>query len=151
MEEELRPSQYKNEFYLGDMPGTLQYKKTPEELVTIETEPIAGYDYTNGYYLEEHSLANLERLIPKLKSCDGEWKLLLVIKKMFINVVILKGALLNKKTNQIGLFTSVNNDTYFMDEGFKTIETNDEKWVVGNVRMSAPMFFWNELKNRILF
>lgn len=149
MIEELRPSSYENELYLGDMPGTLQIKKKINDFISIDTDPIKNFNYTNGYFLEEHSFENLKRLTPNTKSGKQEWKILLIIKKIFHNKIILKGALINKDTNQIALITSFNNQESIINKGNKVINSLDYDWFIGQFRMSAPMFFWNELKNRI--
>ena len=149
MIEELRPSSYKKELYLGDMPGTLQIKKKINDFIEIETDPIVNFDYTNGFFLEEHSFENLKRLIPNTKSGKQNWKILFIIKKIYDDKIILKGALINKETNYIALITSFNNEQCITRAGNKAINSLDCNWFIGQFRMSAPMFFWNELKNRI--
>lgn len=63
----------------------------------------------------------------------------------------LKGALLNQSTGKIALLTSTNHPENIRKKGSRTVKTLDGKWYVGHYRMSAPIYFWKELKNRLLY
>lgn len=135
-----------NEYVLGDYSGTMQYKKTVDEIIN-------GINIDNpsenrrGFILEEHTIENKLRLIPNTKTGNSnEWKLLLVMKKIDENNVIwLKGALLNKETGNIALMTSTYNNNDIRDR--YTYSKYGNEWYVGRYRMSAPYFFWKELVN----
>jgi hypothetical protein len=65
----LKTSSIENEYYYGDLPGTLQYSKTKEELKNLELIP---NDNNNGFYLVEHSEDNLKKCIPNWRfKCQG--------------------------------------------------------------------------------
>jgi len=67
------------------------------------------------------------------------------------NEIWLKGALLNKPTGQVALLTSTNDPENIRKNGSRTVKTLDGTWHVGHYRMSAPIYFWKELKNRLLY
>jgi len=162
--EMLKPSTIPSEYYLGDLPGNLQYSKDAEELIKAallhnDNEYGNSQMNHNGFVLEYHTPENLQRLIPDTTTGnDGEWKLILVMKKVMGTSsgqidqtnnngpdIWLKGALLNKKTGKIALMTSTNNPTNMA----RAIQSRDPKWYVGHYRMSAPIIFWCELANRL--
>ena len=149
MSEVLRESSNPHDYYLGDKPGTLQYKKEIQELISINSSFNPEADYKNGFELEIHSQENLKRLTPDTDTGNSnDWKLLLVIKKISSdNTVWLKGALLNKNTTEIALMTSTNKPEHLN----RKIKSLDSEWFIGHYRMAAPLFFWEELKNRILY
>ena len=64
-----------------------------------------------------------------------------------LNVLWVKQALLNRDTNNISLITSTNTKTRLN----RPIKTLNGQWFVGHYRMSAPLYFWNELINRIKY
>lgn len=136
-----------NEYYLGDLPGTLQYKKEPEDLKNMH---LIENDNTLGFVLCEHSLENLKRVIPKTQS-KKEWKIILMMKKEQDGETWLKTALLNKETGKIALLTSTNCKENLTRRGNRAVETLDMNWFVGHYRMAAPIMFWRELQNRLIY
>ena len=127
-----------HEYYLGDLPGSLQYSKDIQDIIDTDLP----YDeHTCGYVLCEHSEDNLQRIRPHTQSRTN-WKILLMMRSELENgEVWLKSALLNKDTGKIALLTSTNNSDNIKHHG----------WAVGQYRMSAPICFWRELKNRLLY
>jgi len=73
----LRLSSVQHEYYLGGLPGIIQYKKTKEELISLNIE-ISNAD-ESGYVLCEHSKENLNRLTPHTQR-GKLGKILLVMK-----------------------------------------------------------------------
>lgn len=144
----LKESSISHEYYLGDLPGMLQYKKDPEEIINCITP---DDDEDRGFRLCEHSKKNLNRVIP-LSQKKVDWKILLMMSREDDNGEIwLKAALQNKKTGNIALLTSTNNPSNLIKRGNRSVKTLDGEWFVGHYRMSAPIVFWKELKNRILY
>ncbi len=140
----LRLSSIPNEYYFGDLPGTIQYKVEPIDITNLDIE---NNDNDCGYTLCEHSLVNLQRVTPTTQ-IDIEWKIILMMKKQQDNGDLwLKTALKNNTTGKIALLTSTNNK----DNLHRPVKTIDENWFVGHYRMSAPIVFWRELKNRLLY
>ena len=135
-----------HEYYLGDLPGRLQYSKTSEEIINSYLE---DNDEQCGYYLCEQSLQNLHRVLP-LSQKKNEWKILLMMQSENDGEIWLKAALLNKQTSNIALLTSTNAKINLLKRGNRPVKTVDGNWYVGHYRMSAPVFFWKELKNRLL-
>ena len=60
----------------------------------------------------------------------------------------MKAALQNKITGKIALLTSTNCKEQ-LNRPISTLEGSE--WFVGHYRMSAPIIFWKELKNRIAY
>ena len=144
----LRESSIDNEYYFGDLPGTLQYKLEPDNIINLE---IDVSKINLDYQLDYHTFENLKRLIPNTPNGrENEWKLLLVMKKVCENNVIwIKGALQNKNSGKIALMTSTNRIENIEINGNRSMNSMDENWFIGRYRMSAPMIFWYELQNRL--
>jgi len=136
----LKMSSVKHEYYLGGLPGIIQYKKSREEIISLNLESNAE----SGYVLCEHSKENLNRLTPHTQR-GKLGKILLVMKCEKDDELWLKGAFMNEKC-EIALLTSTNSKN--LKRPIKTLEPG---WNVGHYRMSAPLCFWNELKNRLLY
>ncbi len=144
----VRLSSVPNEYYLGDLPGNLQYSKDIEEIIGTE---LPEDEETQGFVLCEHSLENLRRIVPQTQS-KVNWKILLMMKSEREDGEIwLKAALLNKDTGKVALLTSTNDSQNILRRGSRSIKTMDGTWAVGHYRLSAPICFWRELKNRLLY
>ena len=149
METSLRPSSIPGEFYLGDKPGTLQYKKSTDEIIRA-VSLMRDHDIENEFVICDHSVDNIARSIPHTRSKEwmrGKWQIILIMKKEIGDVIWLKSAMRNRETGEIALLTSTNSKEQLK----KPIKTMKEGWFVGHYRMSAPMSYWRELKNRILY
>lgn len=144
----LRLSSIPNEYYLGDLPGTIQYNKELQDIISLDCDKEGDHC---GYHLCDHSIDNLRRTIPYTQR-NKEWKIILMMKKEESNGEIwMKSALLNKKTGKIALLTTTNNRINLEKDHHRPVKTIDGKWFVGHYRMSAPIYFWKELKNRLLY
>ena len=137
-----------HEYYLGDLPGNLQYSKDIKEIIDTD---LPDDMETCGYVLCEHSLENLRRVTPHTQSRTN-WKIILMMRKDAEDGEIwLKAALLNRDTGKIALLTSTNDYNNIERRGNRSMRTIEGKWSVGRYRMSAPICFWRELKNRLLY
>ena len=137
-----------HEYYLGDLPGNLQYAKSSEEIINSHLE---DDDNDLGYKMCEHSVENLRRVMP-LSQQKNEWKILLMMRaEREGGEIWLKTALLNKRTGNVALLTSTNAENNILRRGNRSVKTVDGNWYVGHYRMSAPVCFWKELKNRLLY
>ena len=143
---------HKNAYYLGDLIGTLQYKKDYDIIKNLLI-PLHQNDNDNeeGFQLETHTEDNLRRLTPDTPTgISSNWKIILVIKKTLPNnIIIIKGALLNKDTNKIALMTTFNDKLYIINKNNRAIKSLDDNWFIGHYRMLGSLFFWKELKNRL--
>lgn len=142
-----------NEYYFGDLPGTLQYSKDPIEIINLDIEE-NNTDYVhdnNGFVLTEHTPVNLRRVVPDTvlgREVKNNSRILLLMKREDPDGTIwLKVALQNKSTQQIALLTSTNNEAQLS----RSLKTEDPEWFVGHYRMCAPMAFWRELRNRLVY
>ena len=120
--------------------GHLQYQIIPELLIKLSITNEELLDFI----IEEITEDNLKRLLPLTKTAGdiNDYKLLLVIKsKRDNNLICLKGALLNKKTNRIALMTSFNDKNHIE----RSIKSHDSNYFIGHYRLSAPPKFWSEL------
>jgi hypothetical protein len=137
-----------HEYYLGDLPGNLQYAKSSEEIINSHLE---DDENDRGFQLCEHSLENLNRCLP-LSQQKKEWKILLMMRaEREGGEICLKTALLNKQTGNIALLTSTNSENNILRRGNRSVKTVEGSWYVGHYRMSAPVCFWRELKNRLVY
>jgi hypothetical protein len=151
----LRLSSIPNEYYCGDLPGTLQYNKNIEELISLNTEGID--EETRGFQICEHSLENLRRITPRTQK-NIKWKIILMMKSDNANLenrfdgeIWIKAALLNQETGKIALLTTTNSRVNLERRGARPVRTLDDEWFVGHYRLCAPIVFWRELKNRLLY
>ena len=144
----LSNSSIQHEYYFGDLPGRLQYKKEINELTNLTIPDDIDEKY--GFELCEHSAENLKRTIPHTQR-NGDWKIILMMQKNVDGIIWLKSALLNKNTGKVALLTSTNNKTNLERTNGRSVKTLDGEWVVGHYRMSAPVAFWRELQNRLLY
>ena len=137
-----------HEYYLGDLPGNLQYSKNIEDIIDTD---LPNDEETCGYILCEHSHENLQRVTP-ISQSKTNWKILLMMRKEGEDgEVWLKAALFNKDTGKVALLTSTNDENNIKRRGGRSVKTIDKTWFVGHYRMSAPICFWRELKNRLLY
>ena len=137
-----------HEYYLGDLPGNLQYAKSCEE---ISNSHLEDDENDCGFQLCEHSMENLRRAMP-LSQQKNEWKILLMMRaEREGGEIWLKTALLNKRTGNVALLTSTNAENNILRRGNRSVKTVDGIWFVGHYRMSAPICFWKELKNRLMY
>ena len=143
----INPSSIPNEYYFGDLPGTLQYSKDPEELLALE---LPENDEDCGFRICEHSLENLQRIIPYTQR-KVNWKILLMMRADNDGETWLKAALQDKLTGKVALLTTTNNKENLERRGHRAIKTVDGTWFVGHYRLCAPVVFWRELKNRLMY
>ena len=139
----IKPSSIPNEYYFGDKPGTLQYKKKSDDLLSIE---LPENTEACGLYLCEHSLENLRRITP-LAQKKTDFKILLMMSSEKDGEIWLKAALQDRTTGNIALLTATNKKEILK----RPIKTLDGTWYVGHYRMSAPVVFWKELQNRLMY
>ena len=99
----------------------------------------------------QHTYENIIRSVPhsntKFRNLEN-WRVIMIMKKaddIDENILWVKIALLNRYTNKIALLTSTNTKSRLP----RPVKTQNQDWFVGHYRMSAPLFFWNELINRI--
>ena len=132
-------------------PGLMQYKIKKKDIISM----IPNQNYNNnGWTFVSHSKENLQKLIPDTKTGkEAKWKLLLVIRRVgkdVKNSECLKGALLNKNTKEIALMSSLNKiaaDNY----EYRLVKSLHKDYKICQSKMIAPLIFWDELKNRLLY
>lgn len=133
-----------HEYYSANAPGTIQYHEQKQDLLQLIIT--VGGD-TRGYVFDEHTAENRARLLTYKKNPE-DYTLILVMKRVTEDGQIwLKGALQHKKTGEIALMTSTNT-TY--NTG-RVTKSNDDGWLTGCYRITAPMCFWRELQNRLMY
>lgn len=144
----LRASSIPNEYYLGDKPGTLQYKKDANDIICAVRDLQIENQNNRGFVLCEHTLDNINRVTPNTKTAkDGDWQVIIIMKRVEDGTTWLKCAMKNKKTGKIALMTSTNSK----EKLSRPINSLENGWFVGHYRMSAPICFWKELSNRLLY
>ena len=154
---QLRPSSIENEYFLGGLPGTIQYEMSKDEILQCIPENLEEINDTqindsNRWFVAEHSLENIQKSVPhkrtKFKNI-GKYRVLLIMKHQNTNSTTCwyKIALINKNTDKIALFTSTNNK----DDLNRPIKSQYIGYYIGHYRMSAPIYFWKELINRIKY
>ena len=143
----ITPSSIPNEYYFGDLPGTLQYNKDPHELLALE---LPENNDDRGFKMCEQSLENLRRITPYTQK-NVDWKILLMMSVERNGEIWLKAALQNKTTGKVALLTTTNDKNNLERRGHRAVKTLDDNWFVGHYRMAAPVVFWRELKNRLAY
>ena len=150
---QIKYSSIQNEYYLGDLPGTLQYTIDPNDILDIDNIERTPDDVDRcGFEFVEHSYEYYSAVIPNTTTgINNEWNMFLLMKKEVYGEIWLKAALRNKKTGKIALMTSTNNINNLLNHNHRAIKSLNDKWFIGHYRMSAPMFFWRELQNRLKY
>jgi len=150
---QIKYSSIQNEYYLGDLPGTLQYNIEPNDILDIDNIERTPDDVDRcGFEFVEHSYEYYSAVIPNTTTgINNEWNMFLLMKKEVDGEIWLKAALRNKKTGKIALMTSTNNINNLLNHNHRAIKSLNDKWFIGHYRMSAPMFFWRELQNRLKY
>ena len=144
----LKQSSIPHEYYFGDLPGTVQYKKKVSDILSLE---LPNDEETCGFNLCEQSLENLNKIIPVTQK-KIKWKIILMMKMVKNEDEIhIKAALQNILTGDIALLTSINKNEFFEREKKRKIKTLSDSWFVGHFRMCAPVVFWRELQNRLKY
>jgi hypothetical protein len=150
----LKSSSIPNEFYLGDKPGTLQYKKLPNEICeAVSLLPDNQNEGEERRWETVYTCSDLEdtsydttKLLPNTKTANnGNWIALFVQIHSALGGNWIKSALYNKHDGRIALMTSCDKKELFP----RAIHTKDNNWFVGHYRMSAPLYFWRELSELI--
>ena len=139
-------------------PGLLQYKVKETHItgLSIDELKMSNLEYKRNRFrgdmsLEPHSKENLLRLTPKTKTgTQNKWKIILVMGSMDMNGKIMKGALRNIDTREIALITT-KDEISSKKNNSRMIKSHDKTWNICQCKMIAPLFFWDELKNRLLY
>ena len=128
----LRETSIQNEYYFGDLPGTLQYKVTKDQLADLDLS--IDNEETCGFRLDFHTEDNYRRLLPDTSTGNANsWRILLVMRaERENNIICLKGALENKETGEIALMTTTNSEEYLTSRGHRAIRSHDPEWFVGH-------------------
>jgi len=141
----LKISSIPGEYYYGDLPGTLQYRKDPALLKTLDVPFVPGEQDSGYVNVQDQRVA---QVLP-VSSTAGkpfDWEQIMVMQKIDGDRVWLKAALKNKKSGLIALLTSCNSEKGMTDHGHRAIKAWDDGWFVGHYRMAAPLTFWAALK-----
>lgn len=152
---QIKHSSIQNEYFLGDLPGTLQYNIDSNDILNIdniERTPLHTTEDRCGFEFVEHTYEYYNAVIPDTPTgTNNEWNMFLLMKKEVDGEIWLKTALRNKTTGKIALMTSTNNANNLLNHNHRAIQSLNEEWFIGHYRMSAPMFFWRELQNRLKY
>ena len=134
-------------------PGLMQYKVSQEVILSLLPNGTKNINcvYNKDWSFAQHTLENLQKLTPNTKTGKAnKWKIILIIKAMREDgKVSLKGALLNKNTNEIALMSSIN--TKNDDARCRLVKSLHKDFKICQCKMVAPLIFWDELKNRLLY
>jgi hypothetical protein len=144
----LKPNSIRDEYYFGDLPGNLQYYKSADELMNVNTN-LPMTDIDTQWTTLPVSLESKRRLLPTTQSMS-DWTLILVMTRTTGDHIWLKGAFAHKVSGAIALMTSASCDTAILERGNRTVKTHDGTYYVGHYRMGAPAIFWKTLQ-AILF
>jgi len=148
----LKPNSIPNEYYFGDFPGTIQYKKDAQELMAMDTSlPLTPQDglWTSIPLTEEIK----HRLLPHTQGLNN-WTLIMAMQKAVCPIhgdIWLKGAFVNTTTGEIALLTSANSQEAIVRSATRPgMKTYDGTYYVGRYRMGAPAIFWKTLQAILL-
>ncbi len=135
-------------------PGLMQYKVSQETILSLLPNGTKNINciYNKDWFFAQHTTENLQKLIPDTKTGKAnEWKILLIIKSINLRNYgeCLKGALLNKDTNEIALMTSLNKENADSYEN-RLVKSLHKDYKICQCKMIAPLIFWDELKNRLV-
>ena len=138
-------------------PGLMQYKIKPQDIINININSIKKrnniiYNYDNLSFVP-HTKDNLDKLTPDTKTGNAnKWKIIFILKSRdsVSNRSCLKGALQNKNNGEIALMTSIDENESKIYK-YRVVNSMNSKFKVCQCKMIAPLIFWYELKNRLLY
>ena len=135
------------EYYLGDLPGRLQYKKTVEELTSITNIDVIDSDC--GFTERDPTPDLVARFVPDTATGRaGDWEMVVAFESVQPSGDIwMKGALRDRRTGLIALMTTTNGEDHITRYGNRALRSLADGWYVGFYRMGAPMLFWRRLSN----
>ena len=140
----LRPNSIPNEFYCGNLPGTLQYRLDAESLIRMDTS--GTMTETDLVWTRETCTDAMKgALLPRTQK-PANWDLVMAMKRNIGQGVVIKGVLVNRATRKIALMTTFDNKDTIISRGNRPIQSNREGWFVGHYRMGAPIVFWRSLQ-----
>ena len=135
-------------------PGLMQYKVSQEVILSLLPNGTKHINciYNKNWSFAQHTMENLQKLTPNTKTGKAnKWKIIIIIiATKEHDKVSLKGALINKDTNEIALMTSINKkhaDSYKN----RLVKSLHKDYKICQCKMVAPLVFWDELKNRLLY
>lgn len=155
-----KESSIKNEYYLGDLPGTLQYRKSKIEIINAyrdfsiennielfsELKDTCGYTDINEF--DSNDL--LSKVMGNTKIVkDNDWEIILAMKKVSGKEIWIKAAILNINTQEIALMTATNDISNITSRGNRAMKSQCPGWYIGRYRLVAPIVFWKNLYERI--
>ena len=125
-------------------PGQLQYRLTPEIIQNLDVDGLLrdGLDYYHNSQMINSDDIQIEKCVPNTpKGRAGKWNFLIGTKQ---EDGAYKVALLDKKTNEIALFTCFN-PTY-VNYTSRSHESLHPDFRVCSCKMIAPLVFWHILE-----
>lgn len=143
----LKKNTIPNEFYCGDLPGSLQYKKNAMLLSTLSLPSVTAE--TKPCFIPIAVTDSIKaRLLPATKTAGSlnNWNLIIAMERVTSTATYIKGALQNKQTGSIALMTSCSTKEDIQNHGHRAIQSQAKDWYVGFYRMSAPIEYWSALK-----
>lgn len=145
------------EYYLGDYPGTLQYKVKPTDIIkAIDTLDTRHGDLDCDFELVdirdlETSEDLIKSVLPDTATANANtWTPLVIMRKKNDDEIWLKAALQNDQTGEIALMTSTNSYDRLIQMGSRGVHSRHSDWVIGHYRMVAPRSFWMTLAKLLL-
>ena len=130
-------------------PGLLQYKVKKKDIISINMR-----NHDNGdWKFASHSKSNLSRLTPNTKTGNScKWKIILVMMREPVSGgICIKGVLQNQtRPNEYALMTSINKQAASVYIN-RTVASLDCDYLICFCKMIAPLKFWHEFKNRLLY
>ena len=157
---ETKLSSTDNEYYqmVPVPPGLLQYRVQRDTIIgmmgsTIDSLKKTNINYKKNFDLECHTKENLLRLIPNTTVGNANrqtWRILVLIKSDDGTNICLKGGLINNTNDEIAFITSIN-AAIQVEYKHRTIRSHDDDYKICQCKMIAPLLFWEELGNRLLY
>ena len=141
----IRHSKWKNDWQMTKNnrnvpPGLMQYKISQEVILSLLPNGTKNINciYNKDWSFAQHTIENLQKLTPNTKTGKAnKWKIILIIKSI-------------KDTNEIALMTSLNKEN---SNAYKNrlVKSLHKDYKICQCKMIAPLVFWDELKNRLLY
>ena len=128
-------------------PGLIQYKISTNDILGMDVDGFKETceNYTDGYVLDEQTIANLHRLTPNTKTGNSvKWEIITVVKQTKDTEIVYKGALRNTTTNEIALITSIDMKNPHIINS-RMISSHDPDFKICWCKMIAPLCFWDDL------
>lgn len=129
-------------------PGRIKYDFQEDFFTSLH---INMMECPQDWSIEENTPETLRRSIPRTQRRFLAYNVILILKKELNGEIWYKIALQNPTDKTIAIITTTNSNENLRTRGVRNgVPTIEGNWVMARYRTTAHLYFWFEIKNRLL-